>query len=112
LKLEGNGEQLIVWPDIVCHVIDETSPLNHFNNAKQLNATQFELYVTIVGTSPTTAQMTEAKTSYVPREIFWGQRFINIIHYDATNERYIVDYENFNTTISVRIPTCLDQYSS
>jgi len=65
-----------------------------------------------VGTSPTTAQMTEAKTSYVPREIFWGQRFVNIIHYDATNERYIVDYENFNTTISVRIPTFLDQYSS
>jgi len=103
LKLEGNGEQLIVWPDIVCHVIDETSPLHHFKSAKRFNAAQFELYVTIVGTSPTTAQMTEAKTSYVPREIFWGQRFVNIIHYDATNERYIVDYENFNTTISVNI---------
>ncbi|KAL7741610.1 hypothetical protein ACLKA6_019379 [Drosophila palustris] len=107
LKLEGNGEQLIVWPDIVCHVIDESSPLNHFNNAKQLNAAQFELYVTIVGTSPTTAQMTEAKTSFVPREIFWGQRFVNIIHYDAYNERYIVDYENFNTTISVDMPVKL-----
>ncbi|KAH8409365.1 hypothetical protein KR222_001787, partial [Zaprionus bogoriensis] len=101
LKLEGNGEQLIVWPDIVCHVIDESSPLHSFSNAKQLNAAQFELYVTIVGTSPTTAQMTEAKTSYVPREIYWGQRFVNIIHYDASHERYIVDYENFNTTISV-----------
>ncbi|XP_034099494.1 inward rectifier potassium channel irk-1-like [Drosophila albomicans] len=107
LKLEGNGEQLIVWPDIVCHVIDDTSPLQSFQNAKQLNAAQFELYVTIVGTSPTTAQMTEAKTSYVPREIFWGQRFVNIIHYDATNECYIVDYENFNTTISVDMPVKL-----
>lgn len=103
LKLEGNGEQLIVWPDIVCHVIDETSPLFAFNNAKQFNAGQFELYVTIVGTSPTTAQMTEAKTSYVPREIYWGQRFANIIHYDASHERYIVDYENFNSTISVGV---------
>lgn len=101
LRLEGNGEQMIVWPEIVCHVIDETSPLFCFGTARQLNAAQFELYVTIVGTSPTTAQMTEAKTSYVPREIFWGQRFVNIIEYDAPQERYIVDYENFNTTISV-----------
>ncbi|KRF81376.1 uncharacterized protein Dvir_GJ17200, isoform C [Drosophila virilis] len=107
LKLEGNGEQLIVWPDIVCHVIDESSPLFHFGNAKQFNAGQFELYVTIVGTSPATAQMTEAKTSYVPREIYWGQRFVNIIHYDASHERYIVDYENFNTTISVDMPVRL-----
>ncbi|XP_060666147.1 inward rectifier potassium channel irk-1-like [Drosophila nasuta] len=107
LKLEGNGEQLIVWPDIVCHVIDETSPLHRFDSAKKFNAAQFELYVTIVGTSPTTAQMTEAKTSYVPREIFWGQRFVNIIHYDAEDERYMVDYENFNTTISVDMPVNL-----
>ncbi|XP_026844660.1 inward rectifier potassium channel irk-1 [Drosophila persimilis] len=104
LKLEGNGEQLIVWPDIVCHVIDESSPLHQFTNARLFNAAQFELYVSIVGTSPATAQMTEAKTSYVPREIFWGQRFVNIIHYDVTNERYVVDYENFNRTISVDMP--------
>ncbi|EDW03328.1 ATP-sensitive inward rectifier potassium channel 12 [Drosophila grimshawi] len=107
LRLEGNGEQLIVWPDLVCHAIDETSPLYHLSNAKQFNAAQFELYVTIVGTSPTTAQRTEAKTSFVPREIFWGQRFVNIIHYDAANERYFVDYENFNTTISVDMPVKL-----
>ncbi|XP_022227018.1 LOW QUALITY PROTEIN: inward rectifier potassium channel irk-1 [Drosophila obscura] len=104
LKLEGNGEQLFVWPDIVCHVIDESSPLHQFSNARLFNAAQFELYVSIVGTSPATAQMTEAKTSYVPREIFWGQRFVNIIHYDVTNERYVVDYENFNRTISVDMP--------
>ncbi|KAH8278057.1 hypothetical protein KR026_007420 [Drosophila bipectinata] len=104
LKLEGNGEQLIVWPEVVCHVIDKTSPLFQFTTAKLFNAAQFELYVSIVGTSPATAQMTEAKTSYLPREIFWGQRFVNIIHYDAQNERYLVDYENFNRTISVDMP--------
>ncbi|XP_068145747.1 ATP-sensitive inward rectifier potassium channel 11 [Drosophila tropicalis] len=109
LKLEGNGEQLIVWPDLVCHYIDESSPLYRFKNAKQFNAGQFELYVSIVGTSPATAQMTEAKTSFVPREIFWGQRFVNIIHYDALQEHYIVDYENFNTTISVDMPMKIAQ---
>ncbi|EDW90316.1 ATP-sensitive inward rectifier potassium channel 11 [Drosophila yakuba] len=104
LKLEGNGEQIILWPDVVCHVIDETSPLFQFTTAKLFNTAQFELYVSIVGTSPATAQMTEAKTSYLPREIFWGQRFVNIIHYDAQYERYVVDYENFNRTISVDMP--------
>ncbi|XP_037726154.1 ATP-sensitive inward rectifier potassium channel 11-like [Drosophila subpulchrella] len=107
LKLEGNGEQIILWPDVVCHVIDETSPLAQFTTAKLFNAAQFELYVSIVGTSPATAQLTEAKTSYLPSEIFWGQRFINIIHYDEESERYIVDYKNFNTTISVDMPMVL-----
>nr|XP_036677097.1 ATP-sensitive inward rectifier potassium channel 12-like [Drosophila suzukii] len=107
LKLEGNGEQIILWPDVVCHIIDETSPLFQFTNAKLFNAAQFELYVSIVGTSPATAQLTEAKTSYLPSEIFWGQRFTNIIHYDEESERYIVDYKNFNTTISVDMPMIL-----
>lgn len=110
LKLEGNGEQMIVWPEVVCHVIDKTSPLFQFTTAKLFNAAQFELYVSIVGTSPATAQMTEAKTSYLPREIFWGQRFVNIIHYDAQNERYVVDYENFNRTISVDMPMVSNEY--
>ncbi|XP_037961102.1 inward rectifier potassium channel irk-1 isoform X2 [Teleopsis dalmanni] len=101
LKLEGNGHQIIVWPETVCHIIDKTSPLYRYKTAKDFNAAQFELYVSIVGTSPTTAQVTEARTSYLPREIFWGQSFINLINYDVVNERYVIDYSNFNTTISV-----------
>lgn len=104
LKLDGNGEQIIVWPEIVCHIIDETSPLYYLKSAKDLNEAQFELYVSIVGGSAATAMVTEARTSYVPCEdIFWGQRFVNIINYDSRNERYIVDYSNFNTTISVQL---------
>ncbi|XP_075152863.1 inwardly rectifying potassium channel 3 [Haematobia irritans] len=101
LKLENDGQQLIVWPETVCHVIDETSPLRNLKSAKDLNNAQFELYVSIVGVSPATAQVTEARTSYIPREVFWGQRFVNIIKYDTQNEQYIIDYSNFNTTISV-----------
>lgn len=92
---------MIVWPDTVCHVIDDNSPLRSFKCAKDLHGAQFELYVSIVGVSPATAQVTEARTSYIPREVFWGQRFVNIIKYDTQNERYVIDYSNFNTTISV-----------
>ncbi|XP_065357638.1 inward rectifier potassium channel irk-1 [Calliphora vicina] len=109
LKLENKGQQIIVWPEIVCHVIDETSPLAHFKCAKDVTSAQFELYVSIVGVSAATAQVTEARTSYVPREIFWGQRFINIIKYDSINERYDIDYGNFNTTISVDMTHDLDK---
>ncbi|XP_067624484.1 ATP-sensitive inward rectifier potassium channel 15 [Eurosta solidaginis] len=102
LKLDGGGQQIIVWPEIVCHVIDETSPLLYLKSRRDLNESQFELYVSIVGTSQATAMVTEARTSYVPCEdIFWGQRFVNVINYDGRNERYVVDYSNFNTTISV-----------
>lgn len=101
LKLENDGQQMIVWPDTVCHVIDDNSPLRSFKCAKDLHGAQFELYVSIVGVSPATAQVTEARTSYIPREVFWGQRFVNIIKYDTQNERYVIDYSNFNTTISV-----------
>ncbi|XP_017465925.1 PREDICTED: ATP-sensitive inward rectifier potassium channel 15 isoform X1 [Rhagoletis zephyria] len=110
LKLDGGGEQIIVWPEIVCHVIDETSPLHYLRSAKDLNEAQFELYVSIVGTSAATAMVTEARTSYVPCEdIFWGQRFVNIISYDTRNEHYIVDYRNFNTTISVDMKSSYDR---
>ncbi|XP_011191906.2 ATP-sensitive inward rectifier potassium channel 15 [Zeugodacus cucurbitae] len=106
LKLDGYGQQIIVWPEIVCHCIDETSPLHYLKSAKDLNEAQFELYVSIVGCSAATAMVTEARTSYVPCEdIFWGQRFVNIISYDTRNERYVVDYSNFNTTISVDMKT-------
>ncbi|XP_013115436.1 inward rectifier potassium channel irk-1 [Stomoxys calcitrans] len=101
LKLENDGQQVIVWPETACHVIDESSPLRGLKSAKDLNNAQFELYVSIVGVSPATAQVTEARTSYIPREIFWGQRFINIIKYDTQHKQYVIDYDNFNTTISV-----------
>lgn len=101
LKLINNGQQIIAWPEIVCHVIDESSPMRDFKSAKDLNAAHFELYVSIVGVSPATAQVTETRTSYMPQEVHWGQRFVNIITYDANSRRYVYDYSNFNTTISV-----------
>uniref|UniRef100_A0A1B0C2E2 Inward rectifier potassium channel C-terminal domain-containing protein n=1 Tax=Glossina palpalis gambiensis TaxID=67801 RepID=A0A1B0C2E2_9MUSC len=101
LKLINNGNQIIAWPEIVCHVIDELSPMRDFKSAKDLHAAHFELYVSIVGVSPATAQVTETRTSYVPQEVHWGQRFVNIITYDVNNRRYVYDYSNFNTTISV-----------
>ncbi|XP_055836525.1 ATP-sensitive inward rectifier potassium channel 11-like [Episyrphus balteatus] len=101
LQLECNGNSLIVWPECICHVIDKNSPFSNFQTAKDFNNGSFEIFVSIVGSSPATGQLTEERTSYISKEVFWGQRFVNIIVYDPQNDRYIVDYANFNTTISV-----------
>lgn len=101
LKLECNGNSLVMWPECICHVIDKDSPFSNFQTAKDFNNGSYEIFVSIVGSSPATGQLTEERTSYISKEVFWGQRFVNIIVYDSQNDRYIVDYANFNTTISV-----------
>ncbi|XP_055919349.1 ATP-sensitive inward rectifier potassium channel 11-like isoform X2 [Eupeodes corollae] len=101
LKLDCNGNSLIMWPECVTHVIDRNSPFSNFQTAKDFNNGGFEIFVSIVGSSPATGQLTEERTSYISKEVFYGQRFVNVIIYDPQNDRYIVDYANFNTTISV-----------
>lgn len=62
---------------------------------------RFEIIVTLTGSSSTTAQMTQSRTSYLPKEIFWGHRFVNIISYDKTKDTYVADYDKFDETIVV-----------
>lgn len=92
-----------MWPETICHVIDKNSPFCNYKTAKDFNMGSFEIFVSIVGSSPATGQLTEERTSYLSKEVFWGQRFINIIIYDPRNDNYIIDYSNFNATISVSI---------
>ncbi|XP_055859417.1 ATP-sensitive inward rectifier potassium channel 11-like isoform X1 [Episyrphus balteatus] len=101
LKIENNGNSMIMWPETICHIIDKNSPFYNYKTAKDFNIGSFEIFVSIVGSSPATGQMTEERTSYLSKEVFWGQRFVNVIVYDPRNDRYIIDYSNFNTTISV-----------
>lgn len=57
--------------------------------------------VTLTGSSRSTGQLTQERTSYLPREIMWGHRFMNVIDYDRVNEVFEVDYEHFDNTIMV-----------
>lgn len=64
---------------------------------------RFEIIVTFSGASRSTGQLTEERTSYLSKEILWGHRFTNMIHYDAENRFYVIDYESFDTTEEVCI---------
>lgn len=62
---------------------------------------RFEIVVTLTGSSRSTGQLTEERTSYLPKEIMWGHRFTNIVTFDLVNEVFEVDYEHFDDTVSV-----------
>lgn len=47
--------------------------------------------------------MTQSRTSYLPREIVWGQRFVNMIKYDSSNHVYVADYDKYDQTEKVKL---------
>ncbi len=76
------------------HVIDETSPL--FGHTEEsLANTDIEVVVSLVGMDETMSQTVHARWSYVPPEICWNHRFVDIIRSNEKGERYI-DLRYFN----------------
>lgn len=105
LKLVSNGKLFLLWPETVCHYINEDSPLYHYS-AKSLLESSFEICVSITGDSRKTGQTVQARTSYLSSEILWGQRFTNIIRYDREYQEYVADYERFDETVALEMPLC------
>ncbi|XP_062551427.1 ATP-sensitive inward rectifier potassium channel 11-like [Armigeres subalbatus] len=105
MKLENNGRILLMWPVTVCHVIDNESPLFDIS-ARDLLVKKFEIVITLTGGTMTTGQVTEARTSYLPGEIFWGHRFHNIIMYDRAHEHYVAHNEHMDVIEPVDTPLC------
>lgn len=100
-----DSEIFLLWPTIVVHSIDETSPLYDMS-AKKLLHERFEVIVTLEGTTESTGQTSQAKTSYLPSEILWGHRFEPIIGYNRESIEYEVDYALFHNTKPVDTPLC------
>lgn len=40
--------------------------------------------------------MIQARSSYLPREIMWGNRFVNMLYYDKSQEVYRSDFDRFD----------------
>lgn len=100
MNLESGGRVFILWPQTIAHVIDSTSPLYNLS-AKDLLEKRFEIILTITGGSRSTTQVTQARTSYLTREILWGYRFQNMFTYDYEARGYVADYTNFDAVIPV-----------
>ena len=100
-----NQSVLLIWPLTVVHKIDIESPLFEISAAELLQE-KFEIVAVLEGTSESTGQTTQVRTSYVHSEILWGHRFEPIVKYNKEKLSYEVDYELFHDTYEVDTPLC------
>ncbi len=98
----GENRTLIIWPVIICHVIDENSPLYELS-AQDLDEADLEIMVFLEGVVEQTGLTTQARTSYIPSEIKWGYRFSSsVITLNSLKDRmYKIDYKKFNSIYQV-----------
>ncbi|KAB7499911.1 G protein-activated inward rectifier potassium channel 4 [Armadillidium nasatum] len=116
IATEGGSDSLFfMWPLNIVHVIDDKSPFYNMSAIDIMNQ-DFELVVYLEGTAESTGTSMQARCSYLPANILWGHRFINIIDYSYQTENYEVDFSRFNTTEEIPTPLCsaknLEEYNS
>ena len=69
-----------------------------------IEALNVELVVTASGIDETMAQRVNARTSYLPDEILWGRRFVDVLGWTEDGRR-VIDYRRFHDTVSIDGPT-------
>lgn len=86
---------ILTWAAM--HVITKDSPL-YGMTPEQLAATQSEVIVTLTGLDETLGQTIHSRTSFIPTEVRYGQRFVDVI--GATQEgRRVVDLRKLHETM-------------
>jgi potassium inwardly-rectifying channel subfamily J, other len=101
-----SSDLFFIWPLVVCHKIDENSPLFNVLASDLIHHERFEIVVILEGTVESTGQTTQARSSYLPSEILWGHRFEPVVSYNKEKQGYEIDYSKFNSTNTVDTPLC------
>lgn len=105
-SIDGCEEDVhLLWPMIVTHRIDKSSPLYDIA-PEELSKNSFEIIAILEGTIESTAQSIQARSSYIPTEILWGHKFEEILRYNEYRSEYEVDYSKFHKTVPVKLPDC------
>lgn len=101
---DGTDRLFLVSPLVVVHKINKHSPLYDLS-CTELQKQDFEIVVILEGMVEATAMTTQARTSYLAKEILWGHRFEPVVF--EKGDRYIVDYSRFHKTYEVPFtPQC------
>ncbi|XP_020794145.1 ATP-sensitive inward rectifier potassium channel 12-like [Boleophthalmus pectinirostris] len=101
---EGLDRLFLVSPLVVVHEINKSSPLYNFS-CSDLQKQDFEIVVILEGMVEATAMTTQARSSYLAKEILWGHRFEPVVF--EKGDRYHVDYSRFHKTYEVpSTPQC------
>jgi inward rectifier potassium channel len=97
LKLVRPSSAVFVLSWLAVHPITPESPLYGQTN-ESLKAVNAELYVSLVGLDATFSQTIHSRHSYLPGELRWGHRFVDIMR-PLPGGRMGVDYTRFNQTV-------------
>ncbi|KAM3624279.1 uncharacterized protein V6R79_021427 [Siganus canaliculatus] len=95
---DGLDRLFLVSPLVVVHEINKNSPLYNLSRA-DLQKEDFEIVVILEGMVEATAMTTQARSSYLAKEILWGHRFEPVVF--EKSDRYHVDYSRFHKTYEV-----------
>lgn len=102
LKLVRDRSPIFALTFTVMHEIDAASPM-HGASAEVLAEFNAELIITTSGIDETLVQPVHARASYLPHEIKWGHRFVDILGYTEDGRRAI-DYSRFHDIVKLDTP--------
>ncbi len=92
----------MLWPLVLGHKIDSTSPFYEMTPQSLLGA-NFEIVVLVEGTTAETGNTVQVRTSYLPNEILWGHRFDHTsMSYDG--QVFAINHAVINTTRTDQTP--------
>ncbi|XP_060807883.1 ATP-sensitive inward rectifier potassium channel 1 [Amyelois transitella] len=103
--LELQHRQFLLWPVTLVHVIDQDSPLFGYT-PDQISNTNYEITLSLKGASASMGTFTQSQTSYLPREVIWGHRFLPVVKYDSKKQKYVIDHGKLDATEFVDTPFC------
>ncbi|KAF7698868.1 hypothetical protein C0J45_11723 [Silurus meridionalis] len=98
----GKDNLFFVCPLTLYHIIDESSPFCQMT-VDTLHQQEFELVVFLDGTDDATSSSCQVRTSYLPKEIMWGYKFLPIVS-RSKEGKYHVDFSNFARVAPVDTP--------
>jgi inward rectifier potassium channel len=100
LKLMRSRSPLFALSWTVMHRIDESSPL-HGLTRESLYDAQVEIIILLNGRDDTLSDIIFARHSYMPNEILWDRRFVDVLDITPAGRR-VVDLRRFHDTEPVR----------
>ncbi len=96
-----NRDVVLATPATIIHKLEPGSPLYSLG-PEDLQEDNFELVVSFTYTGDSTGMLHQTRTSYLPTDIRWGQRFQDMLK--VGKKHYKVNYALFNETTWVPVP--------
>jgi len=100
---EGEEDEIFfIWPTTLVHKIDEESPF-YGMSARDFLKKRYEIVVILEGVIEQTGNTIQARSSYLPNEVLWGYRFVNLLNFKHSESEYKIDYSSFHSVYKVEM---------